>query len=94
MVASVTRDREQIAEPSSAELRAELALLRRTMEMILLGVLTLLTIGLFVLLVVIGTRERVLALGVVAAMAVLAFAATALTLRTLEVMPPLRRRSR
>jgi hypothetical protein len=79
--------------PSAAELRAELALLRRTLEMILLGVLVLVTIGLFVVLVVIGDDERVLARGVVGAIAVLGFATTVLTLQTLELVPRGRRRS-
>jgi hypothetical protein len=79
---------------SAAELRAELALLRRTMELILLVVLTLVTIGLFTLLFVIGDGERVLARGVVFVMAGFAFSGTVLALRTLDVMPRLRRRSR
>ena len=79
---------------SAAELRAELALLRRTMELILLVVLTLVTIGLFTLLFVIGDGERVLARGVVVVMAGFAFSGTVLALRTLDVMPRLRRRSR
>lgn len=79
---------------SAAELRAELALLRRTMELILLVVLVLVTIGLFTLLFVIGDGERVLARGVVVLMVGFAFSGTVLALRTLDVMPHLRRRSR
>jgi hypothetical protein len=72
----------------------ELALLRRTMELILLVVLTLMTIGLFTVLLVIGDGERVLARGVVVVMAGFAFSGTVLALRMLDVMPRLRRRSR
>jgi hypothetical protein len=71
----------------------ELALLRRTMELILLVVLTLITIGLFTVLWVIGDGERVLAGGVVVVMAGFAFSGTVLALRMLDVMPRLRRRS-
>ena len=79
---------------SAAELRAELALLRRTMELILLVVLVLVTIGLYVVLLVLGDGERVLARGVVVVMAGFAFSGTVLALRMLDVMPRLRRRSR
>jgi hypothetical protein len=103
MVASMTREPEQpsptelgaeLDAASAAELRVELALLRRTMEMILLGVLVLVTIGLFTVLLVIGDGERVLARGVVVVMAGFAFSGTVLALRMLDVMPRLRRRSR
>jgi hypothetical protein len=90
----MTHEREQIVEPSTAELRAELALLRRTMDTIVQGILVLVTIGLFVVLLVLGDGERVLAWAVVGAMAVAGFAATVLMLQTLEVVRPLRRRSR
>jgi hypothetical protein len=90
----MTREREQIAEPSAAELRAELALLRRTMDTILQGILVLVTIGLFVVLLVLGDGERILAWTLVGAMAVVGFAATVLMLQSLEVVRPLRRRSR
>jgi hypothetical protein len=101
-VASVTREREQpngaelgteLDAPLAAELRVELALLRRTMETILVAVLTLMTIGLFVVLLVIGDGERVLARGVLVAMAVLGLPTTVLALQTLEVLPRRRRRS-
>lgn len=78
---------------SAAELRVELALLRRTMELILLVVLVLVTIGLFAVLMVIGDGERALARGVVVVMAGFAFSGTVLALRMLDVMPRLRRRS-
>jgi hypothetical protein len=94
MVASMTPEREEIAEPSAAELRAELALLRRTMDTILQGILVLVTIGLFVVLLVLGDGERILAWAVLGAIAVVGFTATVLMLQTLEVVPPLRRRSR
>lgn len=103
VVASVTREREQpsavelgaeLDPPSAAELRVELALLRRTMETILVAVLVLMTIGLFVVLLVIGGGERVLARGVVVAIAVLGLPTTVLALQTLEVLPRRRRRSR
>jgi hypothetical protein len=102
VVASVRHERKQpstaelgaeLDAASAAELRAELALLRRTMELILLVVLTLVTIGLFTLLFVIGDGERALARGVVVVMAGFAFSGTVLALRMLEVMPRLRRRS-
>ena len=79
--------------PTVAQLRVELALLRRTMETILVGILTLLTIGLFVVLLVIGDSQRVLARVVVVAMAVLGLPTTVLALQTLEVLPRRRRRS-
>jgi hypothetical protein len=79
---------------SAVELRVELALLRRTMELILLVVLVLVTIGLFAVLLVIGDGERVLARGVVALIVAFAFSGTLLALRTLDVMPRSRRRSR
>ena len=99
MVASVRYEREQpgIAEfdtASAAELRAELALLRRTMETILVAVLTLMTVGLFVVLYVIGDGERVLAWGVVVAIVVLGLPTAVLALQTLDVVPRRRRRSR
>ena len=90
----MTREREQIAEPPAAELRPELALLRWTMDMILQGILVLVTIGLFVVLLLLGDGERVLAWAVAGGMAVLGLAATVLMLQTLEVVRPLRRRSR
>jgi hypothetical protein len=103
VVAPVRHEREQpsaaelgveLDAVSAAELRAELALLRRTMELILLVALVLVTIGLFAVLLVIGDGERVLARGVVVVMAGFAFSGTVLALRTLDVMPRLRRRSR
>jgi hypothetical protein len=78
---------------SAAELRMELALLRRTMELILLVALLLVTIALYVVLLVLGDGERVLARGVVVVMAGFAFSGTVLALRMLDVMPRLRRRS-
>jgi hypothetical protein len=95
----VTREREQpsraeLDAPSVAELRVELALLRRTMETILVAVLTLMTLGLFVVLLVIGDGERVLARGVLVAMAVFGLPTAVLALQTLDVMPRRRRRSR
>ena len=90
----MTREREPIAEPTAAELHAELALLRRTMDTILQGILVLVTIGLFVVLLVLGDGERVLAWAVVGAMVVVGFAATVFMLQSLEVVRPLRRRSR
>jgi hypothetical protein len=83
----------ELDAPSVAELRVELALLRRTMETILVAVLTLMTIGLFVVLLVIGGGERVLARGVVVAMAVLGLPTAVLALQTLDVLPRWRRRS-
>ena len=79
---------------SAAELRVELALLRRTMELILLVVLMLVTIGLYFVLLVLGDGERVLARGVVVVMVGFAFSGTVLALRMLDVMPRLGRRSR
>lgn len=102
-MASVTREGEQpragelwpgLDAPSAAELRMELALLRRTMETILVAVLTLMTLGLFVVLLVIGDGQRVLARIVVAAIAVLGLPTAVLALQTLEVLPRRRRRSR
>jgi hypothetical protein len=90
----MTREREQIVEPSAAQLRAEPALLRWAMDTILQGILVLVTIGLFVVLLVLGDGERVLAWAVVGAMAVVGFTATVFMLQTLEVVRPLRRRSR
>jgi hypothetical protein len=78
---------------SAAELRVELALLRRTMELILLVALVLVTIGLYVVLLVLGDGERILARGLVVLMAGFAFSGTVLALRMLDVMPRLRRRS-
>jgi hypothetical protein len=77
---------------SAAELRVELALLRRTMELILLVALVLVTIGLYVVLLVLGDGERILARGLVVLMAGFAFSGTVLALRMLDVMPRLRRR--
>ena len=103
MVASVRHERKQpsaaefeaeFEAASAAQLRAELALLRRTMELILLVAPVLVTIALFTVLLVIGDGERVLARGVVVLMAGFAFSGTVLALRTLDVMPRLRRRSR
>jgi hypothetical protein len=99
MVASMTREPEQpstaeLDAASAAELRVELALLRRTMELILLVALVLVTIGLFTVLLVIGDGERVLARGVVVVVAGFAFSGTVLALRTLDVMPRSRRGSR
>jgi hypothetical protein len=93
-VASVTREREQIAEPSAAELRAEPALLRWAADTIVQGILVLVTIGLFVVLLALDDGERVLAWAVAGAMAVVGSAATVLMLQTLEIVPSLRRRSR
>jgi|GEM_PF-6119326 len=64
------------------------------MELILLVVLVLVTIGLYVVLLVLGDDERVLARGVVVVMVGFAFSGTVLALRMLDVMPHLRRRSR
>jgi hypothetical protein len=90
----MTREREQIAERSAAELRAEPALPRWATDTILQGILVLVTIGLFVALLVLGDGETALAWAVVGAMVVVGLAATVLMLQTLEVVPPLRRRSR
>jgi hypothetical protein len=99
VVAPVRHEREkpsasELDAASAAELHAELALLRRTMELVLLVILVLGTIGLFTVLLVIGDGERVLARGVVILIAGFAFSGTVLALRTLDVMPRLRRRSR
>jgi hypothetical protein len=103
VVASVTREGEQpsnaelgaeLDAPSATELRVELALLRRTMDTILVAILTLMTIGLFLVLLVVGDRERVLARGVVVAMAVIGLPTAVLALQTLDVLPRRRRRSR
>ena len=64
------------------------------MDTILQGILVLVTIGLFVVLLVLGDGERVLAWAVVGAMAVVGFTVTVFMLQTLEVVRPLRRRSR
>ena len=90
----MTREREQFAGPSAAEPRAEPALPRWAMNTILQGILVLVTIGLFVVLLVLGDGERVLAWAVVGAMAVVGFTVTVFMLETLEVVRPLRRRSR
>lgn len=90
----MTREREQIVEPSAAELRTEPALLRWVTDTIVQGILVLVTIGLFVVLLALDDGERVLAWAVAGAMAVVGSAATVLMLQTLEVVPPLRRRGR